>query len=90
MFDIHSHILPGVDDGAADADVSLKLLQMMQKQGVTDVVATPHFYAMHQEIGEFERKVSGAYLELMKKTSKLIQRVHIKDSDKEYEHKPKT
>ena len=68
MFDIHSHILPGVDDGAADTDISLKLLQMMQKQGVTDVVATPHFYAMHQEIGEFERKVSGAYLELMKKT----------------------
>lgn len=68
MFDIHSHILPSVDDGAADINVSLKLLQMMRSQGITEVVATPHFYAMNQEIGEFERRVSEAYLELMKET----------------------
>lgn len=45
MIDFHSHILPGVDDGSKDAQMSAALLQMLQQQGVTTVVATPHFYA---------------------------------------------
>ena len=43
-FDIHSHILPAVDDGAKNIEASIKLLEIMQQQGITDVIATPHFY----------------------------------------------
>ena len=46
LLDIHSHILPGVDDGAKNTEESLELLRMMKSQGITDVIATPHFYAM--------------------------------------------
>lgn len=41
--DIHSHILPGIDDGAQDWAQSERMLQMQQEQGVTQIIATPHF-----------------------------------------------
>lgn len=40
--DIHNHILPGIDDGAASIDQSLILLQRFQNMGITDFVCTPH------------------------------------------------
>ena len=40
--DIHSHILPGIDDGAADVSASLKLIRGLMELGVTESVATPH------------------------------------------------
>lgn len=44
MIDIHSHILPGVDDGAANAQASLQMLRAAQSVGVTHIVATPHVH----------------------------------------------
>ncbi|WP_377109541.1 tyrosine-protein phosphatase [Pseudoalteromonas sp. R86517] len=44
MFDIHSHILPGIDDGAKDLGESLALLKMAQDDGITHIVATPHIH----------------------------------------------
>lgn len=44
MFDIHSHILPGIDDGAKDLSESLALLKMAQDDGITHIVATPHIH----------------------------------------------
>lgn len=43
MIDIHSHILPGIDDGAADIDASMVLIRELAGNGVTDVFATPHY-----------------------------------------------
>ena len=45
MIDLHSHILPGMDDGSKDPEETGALLKLLQQQGVTTVVATPHFYA---------------------------------------------
>jgi protein-tyrosine phosphatase len=45
LVDLHSHVLPGVDDGAQDLPQALDALQALQDQGVTRVVATPHFRA---------------------------------------------
>lgn len=42
MIDFHSHVLPGIDDGAKDIDTSLRMLLESFKQGVRVVVATPH------------------------------------------------
>jgi protein-tyrosine phosphatase len=42
MIDFHNHILPGVDDGAADAAEALAALGAFRAQGVTAMVATPH------------------------------------------------
>src|SRR5271157_4690823 len=42
MLDLHCHILPGVDDGAASLDVSLAMARFCLHDGITHVVATPH------------------------------------------------
>ncbi|SFF23850.1 protein-tyrosine phosphatase [Paenibacillus catalpae] len=44
MIDIHTHILPGIDDGAADWDYSIKLARAAAAEGITGIVATPHHY----------------------------------------------
>lgn len=43
MIDLHSHILPGIDDGAPDIETSVALVSELAAGGVTDVVATPHY-----------------------------------------------
>lgn len=45
MFDLHSHILPGIDDGSRDLTMTKAMLEQMHHQGVFAVAATPHFYA---------------------------------------------
>lgn len=42
MVDIHSHVLPGVDDGAATLDDSIAMLTMAAEAGTTDIAATSH------------------------------------------------
>ena len=42
MVDIHSHILPGLDDGAATLEDAVAMLKMAADAGTTDIVATPH------------------------------------------------
>lgn len=49
MIEIHSHLLYGLDDGAADIGQSLELLEDYLRQGVTDVVCTPHFEPVHYQ-----------------------------------------
>ena len=45
MIDFHTHILPGLDDGAKSVAISAGLLQMEADQGVKEIVFTPHYYA---------------------------------------------
>jgi protein-tyrosine phosphatase len=42
VVDIHSHILPGIDDGAHTLDEAVAMAQMAAATGTTDIVATPH------------------------------------------------
>lgn len=43
LTDIHSHILPGLDDGAKNLQESLALVRMAYEQGITHIIATPHY-----------------------------------------------
>ena len=51
LVDLHSHVLPGVDDGARDIDEALSALEALSADGVERVVATPHFRASLFERG---------------------------------------
>ena len=44
MIDLHTHVLPNVDDGAADEPVALSMCRMAAADGIATVVATPHLY----------------------------------------------
>lgn len=45
MIDLHSHILPGMDDGSRNPEETAGMLKLLAQQGVTTLAATPHFYA---------------------------------------------
>ncbi len=45
MIDIHSHLLPGVDDGSPSIEVSVPVLERFASEGVTLLVCTPHLNA---------------------------------------------
>lgn len=59
--DFHSHCLPNLDDGAADIKTSLAMLREVAQQGVTRVVATPHFYIGEHSAAGFFRERQRAY-----------------------------
>ena len=40
--DIHSHFIPGIDDGSPDMETTLSLIKEMQKLGFKKVITTPH------------------------------------------------
>jgi protein-tyrosine phosphatase len=42
MIDIHTHLLPGIDDGPATLDAAVAMARAAALAGATDVVATPH------------------------------------------------
>lgn len=44
MIDLHTHILPGVDDGATDLEMALAMGRFAADGGITTIAVTPHFY----------------------------------------------
>ena len=59
MIDIHSHILPGLDDGAATPDDALAMVRMAAAAGTTDIVASPHANAEFRfDAATVERKIA--------------------------------
>ena len=56
--DIHTHILPNVDDGSKSLSESLSLLQMLKNQGVNAAILTPHFYpALETSLEEYKERI---------------------------------
>ena len=43
MIDIHTHILPGIDDGSRSMDESIEIIKKAYNNGVTDIIVTPHY-----------------------------------------------
>lgn len=70
MIDFHTHILPGIDDGSHDVEMSIRMLQEEQKNGVEHVVFTPHFYANRDSIDNFLKRRRKSIVRLMEEIEK--------------------
>lgn len=58
MVDFHSHLMPGVDDGARDRDESRAALEAMRSSGVKALITTPHFRgSLVLRQGEFDARM---------------------------------
>lgn len=44
MIDIHTHIIPGIDDGSGNLETSLGMLKIAKSDGINTLIATPHYY----------------------------------------------
>ncbi|MDO6712868.1 tyrosine protein phosphatase [Aliiglaciecola sp. 2_MG-2023] len=73
MIDIHSHILPGVDDGAKTLAEALDMLKMAVDQGVTTQALTPHIHYGRYEntkadlanrFSQFQQQVADANIDI--------------------------
>lgn len=58
MIDIHSHIIPSIDDGAKSIYETLEMLKEAEKSGFTDVIATSHYVENYYEVDEIQRQKS--------------------------------
>lgn len=71
-YDIHTHILPNIDDGAKNIDESLALLKKLSNQGVTHIALTPHYYSNKESIEDFLESRRKSYCEFIKSAPKNI------------------
>ncbi|SHO45722.1 CpsB/CapC family capsule biosynthesis tyrosine phosphatase [Anaerocolumna xylanovorans] len=60
MVDMHTHILPGIDDGASSSEEAIMMTEYLYYQKVTAAVCTPHFYPMEMTLEEFVKKRANA------------------------------
>lgn len=51
MIDLHSHLLPGVDDGSRSLEQSVQVLNRMADAGITGICLTPHLEASRAHLG---------------------------------------
>lgn len=61
MTDLHTHILPGMDDGAESKEISLALLDELKSQDVNRVVFTSHYYQHLESVDSFLSRRNKAY-----------------------------
>ncbi len=71
MIDIHSHILPEVDDGPKSWDVSVAMCRMAATDGITHMVATPHANDRYHYDREYLKGVLAHLQQLVGDTIKL-------------------
>lgn len=69
-FDIHSHILPGVDDGAETMEEAMSMIDLAYKEGTRRQMLTPHYTRgknsytkeeLHTRFAEFQAEVARKY-----------------------------
>ncbi len=61
MIDFHTHVLPGIDDGSRNLEMSVEMIRRESEQGVDGIIATPHFYAQRESVEHFLTKRRKAY-----------------------------
>ena len=66
MTDLHTHILPKMDDGAQSVKEALAMLQAQAEQGVDAVALTPHYYGREENIKSFLARRDAAFKQLVR------------------------
>lgn len=56
LADLHSHFLPGIDDGARNPAQSVEILRYLKKNGIETVCATPHYSLRHESVDAFIKR----------------------------------
>lgn len=64
--DIHSHILPGVDDGSKDMETTMRMVDIAYQQGTRKMIATPHYHIGHHKKSKEELE------EILQNTQEMI------------------
>ena len=73
MIDLHSHLLPGIDDGAKDLATSLEMARIAVADGIRTMACTPHIYpgvfentasGIRQAVGELQQALDDAGIDL--------------------------
>jgi len=72
MIDIHTHLLPGIDDGASTIEEALLMTKSLLEQGIFSAVCTPHFNPAEMSIDDFSKAREGALLSIQNSGIKLI------------------
>ena len=71
MTDLHTHILPGMDDGAQTPEESIAMLREQARQGVDTVALTPHFYRGKERPSMFLTRRAEAWQKLQEALAQL-------------------
>ena len=60
LYDVHSHVLFNIDDGAVDEQMALDMLRLSSERGVTGIIATPHSLdvAQHGGVGALNDRIA--------------------------------
>lgn len=72
MIDIHTHILPSIDDGANNIEESIEIIKKASLNGVTDIILTPHFI-----MGSYYNANNQDKKKLITKLKRLIKKENI-------------
>ena len=64
LVELHCHILPGIDDGAKDLDMSMSLIRKELQEGAAGIVFTPHFHYERISVEQFTARRKAAFLQV--------------------------
>ncbi|MCR5421118.1 MAG: protein-tyrosine-phosphatase [Lachnospiraceae bacterium] len=76
IIDIHSHILPGIDDGSNSWETSVEMLKTAEAEGITDMIATPHYKPGHRNAPPHVVKELAARLQSKLRELDINVRIH--------------
>lgn len=68
MIDVHSHILPKIDDGSRSVEETLKMLEEAKRAGFTDIITTSHYMDGVYTVGTDKR---GEIIDLIESTKEI-------------------
>jgi protein-tyrosine phosphatase len=83
MIDLHSHIIPEVDDGASDFEEAVKMLKIAEQDGIKTIVATPHVFCDKSNIKDIEN-ISEEFEKFKKKIETSQKNVEILQGAENY------
>lgn len=81
MIDLHSHILPGIDDGAATLEMALEMARIASADGIRTMACTPHIYpGMYDNSAEGIRTATAQLQQALQQHGIALQLVYAADA----------